>query len=254
MTNEEAQFKLGAYRPGGADGEDSMMAKALEQAKRDPALGRWLEAEQAHDRAVAAKLAAVVPPAGLREAILAGGGVSRGKVVRFPSGAGWAMVAMAAVLAVLVWVGAGWGEPTVLAREGGGDKVPASAIALAALRDLSGDYAPGSFASGLGLLGGWLETEGRRLTSGMPVNWDELVAQGCKSMNVGGREVFQICFNRDGWYHLYVAKRDDFEVEEDFRNPMLMERGTLAAASWACSRYVYVVTTEGGMDALRRVL
>src|SRR5206468_40161 len=76
MNNTEAKFILNAYRPNGRDATDATFAAALQQAKADPALGAWFAREQSHGAAVAAKLRAIVPPAGLREAILAGGRVS----------------------------------------------------------------------------------------------------------------------------------------------------------------------------------
>ena len=80
MNNTEAKFILNAYRPNGRDANDATFSAALAQAKSDPALSVWFAREQAHGAAVAAKLHEVVPPAGLREAILAGGRVSGEKL------------------------------------------------------------------------------------------------------------------------------------------------------------------------------
>lgn len=57
MSNNGAKFILSAYRPGGRDAADPAMAKALAQAKGDPALGAWFVREQAHDAAVAGNVA-----------------------------------------------------------------------------------------------------------------------------------------------------------------------------------------------------
>jgi hypothetical protein len=65
MTNLEAKFVLSAYRASGSDACDPAMQEALQQAQRDPALGAWLEQEQAHAMAVAARLAEVPLPAEL---------------------------------------------------------------------------------------------------------------------------------------------------------------------------------------------
>ncbi|HZL45889.1 MAG TPA: hypothetical protein VFC28_06650, partial [Opitutaceae bacterium] len=72
MNNEQARFLLRAYRPSGRDAGDPAFADALRQAQGDPALGTWFAGEQAFDAAVAAKMRALAPPAGLREAILTG--------------------------------------------------------------------------------------------------------------------------------------------------------------------------------------
>ncbi|HEX2099142.1 MAG TPA: hypothetical protein VHF69_00680, partial [Candidatus Synoicihabitans sp.] len=103
MTNDEAKFRLQAYRSNGADGADPAMLEALEHAQRDEALRAWLAREQAFDAVVAAKLREVSPPAGLRESILAGTQMTRrsGALTRrrFP-----AWLAQAAAVALLVAV------------------------------------------------------------------------------------------------------------------------------------------------------
>jgi hypothetical protein len=83
MTNDEAKFILSAYRPGGHDAADPAFAEALDQARKDPALARWFEFERRFDEVMTAKIGAVTPPAGLRDAILAGARVT-GKAARPP--------------------------------------------------------------------------------------------------------------------------------------------------------------------------
>ena len=72
MNNQEAKFILSGYRPNGGDAGDEMFGDALRQAQQDPALAAWFAREQAYDRAVAARLAEIAPPAELRADILAG--------------------------------------------------------------------------------------------------------------------------------------------------------------------------------------
>src|SRR5262245_19685517 len=103
MKNEEAKFILSAYRPNGQDANDPMFTAALEQARKDPALAKWFEFEQKFDRAMTAKLGAVMPPEGLRAAILAGARVSG-----TPSRAWWQQpkwLALAASVVALLSVG-----------------------------------------------------------------------------------------------------------------------------------------------------
>lgn len=258
MNNDEAKFKLGAYRPNGADAEDALMREALAQAERDPELARWFAAERAHDAAVGEKLREIVPPTGLREAILAGagaGGAGRRTFWR----SSWVMPMAAGLSLVLAgwWAASEWGRSGPANPAGGpalASPLSAAEIALVALRDMAGNYQPGTLAADMGALGTWLETAERPFARGLPVSVDDLALRGCKAIKVGGREVYQIYFNRDGWYHLYVARRGDFEPASACPNPTLMERGGLATASWACSRYVYVVSTEMGLDALKRLL
>lgn len=72
MNNEEAKFILRAYRPGGQDAADPQFAEALDQARRDPELSRWLAEQAALDTAIGGKLQAIPVPADLKASILAG--------------------------------------------------------------------------------------------------------------------------------------------------------------------------------------
>jgi hypothetical protein len=72
MNNEEAKFILRAYRPGGQDAADPQFAEALDQARRDPELSRWLAEQTALDTAIGGKLQSIPVPADLRASILAG--------------------------------------------------------------------------------------------------------------------------------------------------------------------------------------
>jgi hypothetical protein len=72
ITNETAKFLLSAYRPNGADAQDSVFRDALEQAARDPGLGAWFKEQRSFDSMIAEKLSGIVPPATLRSAILVG--------------------------------------------------------------------------------------------------------------------------------------------------------------------------------------
>ena len=108
MTNDEAKFILNAYRPNGRDASDTLFAAALEQVKRDPALAAWFAREQAHGAVVGAKLRELAPPAGLRDAILAGARASGAEPAPAARRAGipwWAAAAAGLVLGVsaVVW-------------------------------------------------------------------------------------------------------------------------------------------------------
>lgn len=72
MNNDEAKFILRAYRPDGQDAADPQFAEALEQARRDPGLARWLAEETGLDAAIAKKMNSLPVPADLKASILAG--------------------------------------------------------------------------------------------------------------------------------------------------------------------------------------
>ncbi|MEY4489341.1 MAG: hypothetical protein RIQ79_1849 [Verrucomicrobiota bacterium] len=249
MNNHDAKFLLQAYRPGGDDSADSQMTLALEQARRDPDLGLWLAREQSFDQQMSAKLQAVTPPSGLRDAILAGGRMSaparttqawwRGAQAQWMGLA--AAVALVAVITLSFWPKA---------------KAPGLAsLAQTALHEMQGAHGAPTTAEEVGVFGKWLKNPATRLAAGMPVSFEQVRAAGCRSLNVGGREVFEVCFLRNGGeYHFYVGKRQDFNIPGNGSSPMLVAQGGLATLAWADEQHVYVLAGNGDGSALKALL
>jgi hypothetical protein len=72
MNAQEARSILAVHRPSEAEASDPRVAEALELARRDPELGRWLAEQRAFDEAIRAAVRSTPAPAALRAAILAG--------------------------------------------------------------------------------------------------------------------------------------------------------------------------------------
>jgi len=248
MNNEEAKFRLRAYRPGGADAGDPALSEALEQAKRDPALGAWFEREQAHGRAVAQKLAAVQPPAGLREAILAGARASKPKEPaarprwRSPL---WLMAAAAVLMlgSVLTW----WKAP----------------VAGATLDEFAVNFVARGFvlqkhSADLGALRSWLTERQGPLPEALPAKFAELRALGCRTLDFRGREVSLVCFERGGKeYHVFVGRRSDFgdgAGPDAAAGPRAYPKTGLVAATWSDARHRYVLVSDADLATVRGVL
>lgn len=245
MTNEQAKFTLRAYRPGGQDAADPAFAEGLAQAARDPSLRAWFEREQAFDGALGAKLRTVTPPAGLREAILAGARASR-RTSRLRRPTTW--MAMAASVTLLL--GTIWFLPRTVSASTSVDE-----LARYALNELTQPGHPrGQPLSELGTFGTWLGSTSNTLGDGLPVELSELRANNCRVIIVGGREVFEICFKRDVWYHVYIARRGDFGCQEAEYAPMYREQGELASCTWVDDRHVYVLVSRAGLQAVKQAL
>lgn len=246
MNNEQARFLLRAYRPGGRDAGDAAFAEALQQAQADPALGAWFAGEQAFDAQVAAKLQAVAPPPGLREAILAGARVSTAAPRARWRPAAW--MALAASLAVIAsGVAIHW-----LQRPGAAGLAEMASYALA---EPEAAHAAGPHADQLGAFGAWLQNPANRISAGAPVDLAQLKAQHCRAVSVAGHEVFEICFSRNGsGYHLYLARRGDINAEPGAAGPVFRQQGQVATVAWTDQKYAYVLMARGGPDVLRRIL
>ena len=238
MNTTEAKFILQARRPDGRDDSDPRFAEALEQARRDSALTDWLAREQAFDAAVAGKLRAVHPPSGLRDAILAGARMSRPVPFwRRPQ-----VLALAASVAIILGLASAW--PTLRPA------ADTERLALGVMNEVGSEAHHTAMPQARGRLHALLTDSSTRLAAGLPLDFAQLKADGCRSLRIGGREVLEVCFERGGEFHLYVAKRDDFRGDGQ---PMFRERGTLATVTWTDARHAYVLVSGDGAAALRNI-
>lgn len=246
MNNQEAKFVLHAYRPSGADAGDATFSAAIEQAKQDPVLGRWFEAQQAFDRALTAKLGSVQPPAGLRESILTGaklsqsGGAAR-SWWRQPT---W--LAAAASVALLLAAGlALWPK-----QAAAGEALAAFAIGDTLHQEHGGEEGPETTA-----FQAMLSQPNRRLGASLPVAFDALRSHGCRTIRFEGRDVLEICFEREGkWFHCYVARCADFPSLAGRIAPTFKDEQGASAAAWSDGNHVYVVASRAGRAALQSLI
>jgi hypothetical protein len=250
MTHDETKFRLKACRPNGQDSDDPALREALEQAQNDPELQAWLERERAFDRAVAERLRQVVPPANLRQSIMAGvavTGVMRRAWWRTP----WVLAMAAAFVvllssALLVW------RPVAEEPITGAEEL--LRLAHADVRDGGPSRGGGAYSATLNDVRRWLESPDTKLSEGMPFQLKQLKDGGCRIIPAGGCEVVQICFKRDKLYHVYVAPRARFKKLQLQDLPILQQQGGVALATWADEHYVYVLATREGLEAVRALL
>jgi hypothetical protein len=243
MNNAEAKFILQGYRPNGADAADETFAAAIEQAGKDPALGEWFARQQAFDRTVSAKLEQITPPADLRAAILAGGRVTAAGATR----RGWwtqpVWLAAAASVAVLFAVTlALW---------------PRSALAFEnfAVADARNSATHGGHGHETGELQATLNNPATPLTGKLPIDYATLHDQGCRMVQFEGRDVLEICFNRNGvWFHCYIAQAKDFPRLAVGSVPAVVELGGAALASWTDGDHILVVVSKTGRKNLEGLL
>jgi hypothetical protein len=245
MNNPEAKFILGAYRADGQDAGDPVFAEPLAQAERDPELRRWLERQRKFDGAIAGKLREIAPPPGLREAILAGARASQPRR-RWFARPGWLLAAAAfAIMATLV------------TRVGLSRTAPdGAALAAAALRDLA-DAHDEHVGHPRALAGVQAELASARLplVGSIALDPDALQKLACRRVSLAGRQLFEICFERDGtWYHVYVGRRVDFAPGNIDPRTTFAAQGQFAATAWADATHVYALVTRDGAEALRRVI
>lgn len=247
MNNQEAKFILGAYRPDGRDAGDAGFAAALALVDRDPELRGWLEQQRRFDTQVSHKLKDIVPPAELRTAILAGARASQRRRSWWANPS-WLMAAAAVVLIA-----------TLSVTKSRSPRAPALAqLTTFALQDLAEDHDahvgyPREFAGLQAALGA--TSLPLAAPGGVAIDLEELRRKNCRSVRVAGREVFEICFQRDGtWFHLYAARRIDFATGPGDAKASIASSGDYVAAAWADSQNVYALVARAGEEVLRRVI
>ena len=241
MNTTEAKFILQARRPNGRDDADARFVAALTQARHDPALAAGLAKEQAFDTQIAAQLSTLQPPAGLRESILAGARV--GRTVPF-----WRhpyVLGLAASVALVFGVLAGWPHlrPAVAGER----------LALGVMAEVDSAVHHKIFPQAQGDLRTARTDPALRLAAGLKLDLAQLKRDGCRSLRIADREVVEVCFERGGWFHLYVARREDFGGEKGSPAPMFREQGALASVAWTDARHAYGLVSGEGAASLRNV-
>ena len=244
MSNHEAKFILGAYRANGRDANDAAFGAALAQAKSDPALGAWFARAQAHDAAMAAKLAEIAPPAGLREAILAGSRASRAPRTerRFPP----MWLALAASVAVLLTATVAlWPNPAAA------ETAKFAAFAM----DDTAHARHGGHGTEAGALQVLLSQPSTRLSANLPVDFAALRATGCRTLSFAGHDVLEVCFQRNGaWFHCYIANCADNPALPARAGAVYKQEGQLGCASWSDASHHFTVVSNAGLEAVKSLL
>ncbi len=245
MNREEAQFILSAYRPDGADAHDPQFQAALALAKTDPELARWFAAEQALDRAFAAKLAARAVPAGLQAQLLAA------RLIARPT-AWWRQPKWLAAAAAVVLLG-------VVA--GGGLRQRAHAAAAVDFRGVmtaaAADMEDHADAWGMDTAGyrRWLAKHGATADFALPAGLAGKGIMACKVVEWRGEKVTMLCFKSGGEHlDLFIVNADALPGFKAGDTPVFDVAGDMAAAAWRREGKLYFVTGAMPVEQMRRLL
>lgn len=246
MNADEAKFLLRARRPGGRDVADPLFAEALAEAERDPKLRAWHEGEERFDAAVAGKLGEIAPPAGLREAILAGANATARSRKVWWRAPGW-LTAAAAVAVMLAMAG------RFIFSERGPQLDELAVLAMQDLAHAHDDHVghPPELAS----VQTHLASVATPLRGNLKVDLDELRRSRCRSVRIAGHEVFEVCFQREGvWFHLYATRGGTRARGEAIVRELGAGADRVAVAAWSDAKYSYALVTGAGPAVLRRLL
>jgi hypothetical protein len=243
MNEQEARLILQAYRPG-AGPDDPEVAVALQEAARNPELGRWFAEEQAFDRAIAAHLGNVPAPFGLKTRILAQLGPPAA-----PHRWSWA-VKLAGVVALLFLITqlVSLFHPAVPeAQVSNYAREMVSFIRLGGALDMESDD--------LGQIKEWLSK--KEASPGfVPPRLAALQPLGCRLLSFRGQTVTLICFNRDKdrLAHLFVVDRAALPQMKSGAPPVFAGVGDWMTASWVENDRVYMIAVQGDRGAVQHYL
>ncbi|HWL17723.1 MAG TPA: hypothetical protein VNR00_19085 [Opitutus sp.] len=245
MSNHEAKFLLHAYRPSGRDANDPAMADALAQAQNDPALRAWFQRQQAHDVAVSEKLIALAPPAGLRDAILAGARAGSNARQARPNWKRSILFAIAASIALVLSVTAWWWfAPT-----------PGQTLDQFAVNYVSHGFRLEKRDADVEVLKTWLAQQGGPMPRSIPAELERLQALGCRTVKFDEHSVSLVCFERGGKeYHVFVARRDELPADRSPRGPAMFVSHNHVVASWSDPKNYYVLVTDASREAVEQIL
>lgn len=246
MNREEAKLVLAACRPNGADANDPRMAEALALVHYDAELRAWFEAEQAGDKAIAAKLKAAPLPEELLAQILAG---TRERIAGRPRRPSFTL-AMAASFALLGLIAALWLNRTPAASPG----------SFAAYRtdmaqflrefpklDIATDRLPE--------VRQWLSQQHPLMKADLPKALEQFPSIGCRTIEWQGKKLALVCFMVEGRVvHLFVMPRTAFPDANVNATPALAKVGSQNTASWATSDNLYLLVTQADKALLEKLL
>ncbi len=244
MNAAEVRLILQSFQPEVGDENDPQFAEALRAAANDPALARWWSEEQAFDRAIAAQLAALPEPFGLKTRILA---QQAAPARRFPARWIFGFASAVAVLLLLAF-GAGLFRPapaTNLTADYAREMT--SFIRLSPQLDMK--------SNDLGEIKTWLAKNNLQPLS-VPDRLAALQPLGCRVLSFRGQDVTLVCFarERNRLAHLFVVDRAALPQMTPGGKPVFANNHGWMTATWAEGDRVYMITMQGGRAALEQYL
>lgn len=250
MNRAQAQEILRLYRPGSADADDPDFAEALEFARRDAELGRWLDAHCATYGTIRDRLKEAGVPPGLKDRILAEQS-TQSKIVPLPRSSGRnPLLAVAAVILLLLGISFLWFQ----SRARDNYSTYRNRMVSAALRIYGMDLE----TNDLNQVWAFLAERNAPSDYELSPELQKLECTGCVVVRWQDQPVSMICF-RTGRPLAPGEKSDLFFFVTDrasfSKSSMSLKRvNRLVTASWTKGNKTYLLATHGDEEFLRKFL
>ena len=237
------------YRPGVFEPDDSELAAALDLAKRDPELQRWLHEHEARQQAIRASFRAIHVPEGLKEQILS----ERKAHFSLPLHRKAAVALVCALSAViLLFTLLPFGRP----RE---DKSFAN-FRTRMVRTASRHYPKMDLETSDPVqIRGYLSQHQAHGTYVLPAPLERTTPTGCALLQWHGKPVTMVCFNSGSKsaanaadLFLFIINRADVPNAPATGEPQFVQTNSVATASWSDKDKTYVLAALGDEAFLRR--
>ena len=251
MNRDEAKTILLLYRPGTADADDPQIARALELARQDPELTRWLVEHCARQEALRAGFRQITAPAGLKEQIISEQAAQE-KVIFWRQRAVLAAAAVVAALVVLapLWFQHRGNEETFA--------IYRSRMAGVALRGYTMDLATNNPAQ----VRAYLAQNHAPSDYVLPAPLEKTAVTGCAIEGWQGAKVSMICFRTgkplppgqqsDLW--LFVIDRSTVKNAPPMGSRQFVQVNKLMTVTWTQGDTLYVLGMEGDEQKLQQYL
>jgi hypothetical protein len=251
VNHDEAKTILLLYRPGTADAGDPEIARALELAKQDPELTRWLAEHCARQEALRAGFRQITAPAGLKEQIIS----EQAAQERTISWRQSAVLVAAAIVAALVVLAPLWFQ-----HRGNEDTFAIYRIRMAgvALRGYIMDLVTNNPAQ----IRAYLAQNHAPADYVLPVPLEKTAVTGCAIEDWQGAKVSMICFRTgrplppgeqsDLW--LFVIDRSTVKNAPPMGSRQFVQVNKLITVTWTEGDKLYVLGMEGDEQTLQQYL
>jgi hypothetical protein len=243
MIPSEAKEILLLYRPGTPDEADAQVVEALECARRDPELARWLEKHQAFQAAVQTKLRQIEVPQHFKDALLA-----RQKTIPAPTA--WrtpVWLAAAAAVALLLGWAAFWQKPPVPDRfHNFRDTMVSIAIR---------QYRMDLVTNDMRQLRQFVAARGAPADYQVPQGLEMLELTGGAALSWRTNPVAMVCFKQKGTSMLYLfAMKRGVLKDPPPEQPKVTKVSELLTASWTKGDLAYVLAGPDEPDFASKYL
>lgn len=250
MDIEEAKFVLAVLRPGMKDSDDPKLLEALELAKSDPKLKRWLADQSDFDQVISGKLSEIESPPGLRDSIVEITNARLAQDRQLISKRTVVLLAAALAVMAIVFALAPFGAKS--------ENGHLSDFRTAAIEEIKGlkklDYLSPDHVE----IRRWLKEHAGNSEFEIPVALEKLATLGCHLFEWEGNRASLICFDTDPGeatrlVHLVVVEGDLFPSLNDADFKITAEK-EWASAVWRDQSRTYLLASKGDESKIRRLI